>query len=265
MRCGISTACFYPDNTLLSLQTLADAGVEVTELFLNTFSELEDDFVAKLLDVQKQSGIDIVSVHPFTSQIEGFLFATEYAGRFEDGVRIYERYFKLCRALGAGKLVFHGDHKWAETRFPLEEYAKRFVALSAVARRYGVALCHENVSYCRLGDPGTVRKARPLFGPAAAFVLDTKQVLRYGADVEDMLAAMGEDIRHVHISDFLSGQDCIPPGRGRFDFEGLLHTLSANGYRGDLIIELYRDGFKTLDDLLQAKRYIEALLARTQP
>ena len=41
MQCGISTSCFYPQETAEALSALRGAGVETVEIFLNTFSELE--------------------------------------------------------------------------------------------------------------------------------------------------------------------------------------------------------------------------------
>lgn len=260
MRCGVSTACFYPQQTLDSLKMLADAGVVVTEVFLNTFSELEDGYIARLADVAAQNGMDVVSLHPFSSAMEGFLFASEYAGRFADGVQMYRRFFEAAQHLGAGRVVFHGDHAYNMERFAMPRYAERFRQLSAVAREYGVALCHENVSYCRLAQPAAVQELRPLLGADAAFVLDTKQAVRAGTTVWEMLRAMGKDVRHVHISDHSKQGNCLPPGQGEEDFAALIAALRAGGYRGDLIIELYEDNFGGMDDLAGALAYVQRLL-----
>lgn len=262
MRSGVSTACFYPEETSTSLAILADAGVPITEIFLNTFHELEDDYVAKLQDIIKASGIQVVSVHPFTSAMEGFLFGTEYQGRFEDGVKLYRRYFEVTQLLGADKLVFHGDHLYNIGKMHAGEYAKRFCALAAIASEYGVTLCHENVSYCRLASPDAVAELKPMLGQHAAFVLDTKQAQRFGAPVQAMAAAMGDAIQHVHISDFTSLKDCLPPGKGDFDFPPLLQQLKGTGFAGDFVIELYRDGFDTLQDLLDGMAFLNSLLAQ---
>lgn len=260
MRCGISTACFYPENTLESLKIVADAGVPVTEIFFNTFHELEDDYIARLLDIVKNTGIRVAAIHPFTSAMEGFLFGTEYKGRFEDGVKLYSRYFRAAQVLGADKLVFHGDHFYNTKKPPMPEYAHRFYELAAAGREYGVTLCHENVSYCRLASPVAVAEIKPLLGRAAAFVLDTKQAQRFGASVLDMADAMGDAVRHVHISDFTSRDDCLPPGRGNFEFPPLMRRLKENGFTGDFVVELYRDGFDTLQDLLDGVAFLNTMI-----
>lgn len=264
MRCGISTACFYPQETADALACIAAAGVPVTEVFLNTFHELEDEYVQRLQEIIKNTGIQVVSVHPFTSAMEGFFFATDYKGRMEDGLRIYRRYFEVCSALGASKLVFHGDHSWNIVNYSFEQYANNFVQLATIGKEYGVTLCHENVSYCRLGSPENVRQLRPLLGDNAAFVLDTKQVRRFDAPLEEMLNAMGDSVRHVHISDYDATRNCILPGRGELDIKDLLCKLNTMGYSGDLMIELYRDGFEDLSQLLDAMKYVNRLIRQTE-
>ena len=96
MRCGISTACFFPEDTLLSLQQVVQTGSPITEVFLNTFREAEDDYIHKLCQVVQQSGIQVVSVHPFSSMLDGFFFASPYATRFDDGMALFEKYYVAC-------------------------------------------------------------------------------------------------------------------------------------------------------------------------
>lgn len=261
MRCGISTACFYPENTLKSLQSVIDAGAPVTELFLNTFSELEDGFICKVKDMVSSSGIEISSVHPFSSIIEGFFFASWYEGRMDDGIGLYRCFFEICKELGADKLVYHGDHKRNERIFPDDRYAEIFRHLAGMGRECGVTLCHENVYYCRLGEPRRVKEIRPLLGEYANFTLDTKQVQRWGSTIEEMIDAMDGRICNVHISDYNGGQDdCLPPGAGQFDFSALISDLKAKGFDGDLIIELYREGFRDVAELREAMKYVNTLL-----
>lgn len=262
MRCGISTACFYPCDTLESLKRLADAGVSVVELFFNTDSELKDSYVAKIADVVSAAGIDVSSVHPFTAVMEGFYFASDYKTRLNDGLERYRRYYEICEFLGSDKLVFHGDHDYNVERFPILQYVENFKQLAALGHRYGVTLCHENVAYCRLGLPQRVRDLAPLLGQDAAFVLDLKQARRNQVPIEEMLSAMDGGIRQIHISDYDVGHNCLAPGRGEMDFAAFLGALSAEGYQGDLIIELYSDNYSSLDELVSSMHFVQALINR---
>ena len=116
MQCGISTSCFYPQETAEALSALRGAGVETVEIFLNTFSELELSYTERLRSVLQDAGMRAAALHPFTSGMETFFFASEYGGRLEDGLRIYRRYFEVCRVLGIPRVVFHGDY--SQTPFP---------------------------------------------------------------------------------------------------------------------------------------------------
>ena len=262
MRCGISTACFYPQETLESLKVIASAGVRVTEIFLNTFSELEDIYIARLLDVVKEHGMEVSSVHPFTSALDGFFFASHYPSRFNDGAQLYRRYFTAAHAFGADKLVFHGDNAAMADKFDCERYAENFRHLSEIGHEFGVMLCHENVSYCRLKDARAVQVLRPLFGKAAAFVLDTKQARRAAEPVEDILKAMSGAVQTVHISDYDANSACVAPGAGKFDFSGFFTKLRRQRYDGDIIIELYRDGFESVSDLLASMNYLSTFMGQ---
>lgn len=260
LRCGISTACLFPQDTLAALQQVIALGAPLTEVFLNTVSEMEPAYIARLERAVQASGIEVVSVHPSLSMLDGYFFASYYEGRFTDGLRVYRRYFEVCRLLGARLLVFHGDHAPNMDNYPHALYAGHFRELAAVGREYGVTLCHENVSYCRLGAPEVVREVRPLLEEAAAFVLDTKQAQRGDVDPLDMLRAMGRDVRHIHISDYSKRENCLPPGRGRFDFSRLLEELRRLDYGGDMVIELYRDGFDEPEELAGAMRWLQGLM-----
>ena len=57
MQCGISTSCFYPQETAEALSALRGAGVETVEIFLNTFSELELSYTERLRSVLQDAGI----------------------------------------------------------------------------------------------------------------------------------------------------------------------------------------------------------------
>lgn len=264
MECGVSTANFYPEYLLTAFEQLVAAKVPVTEVFINTFSEMEEDFLEQLLRAKEGSGMRVVSVHPFSAVMEGFFFASDYKTRFADGAEVYRKFFRACQVLGAGMLVFHGDHAFNEARFSMDKYVANFRALAEIGREYDVTLCHENVSYCRLGNPDAVRRFRALAGDDAAFVLDVKQVRRGGGDLEDMLDAMSGAIRNVHISDYTDTDFSLLPGRGCLDYTALAERLLAMGYEGDMLIELYRDNFGPPGELFGAMHEVGAQLACVQ-
>lgn len=78
MSVGISTACFYPAATEEALRCVAEAGAKVTEVFFNSPSELEPDFLRRISSIASDSGIRIRSIHPFTSFAEGYILFSQY-------------------------------------------------------------------------------------------------------------------------------------------------------------------------------------------
>ena len=112
MALGISTACLYPMAMEDSLQTLIDSGFREFEIFINTYSEMEPEFLTMLEEKLKPQGCRVKSLHPFTSGFESYLLFSNYERRFQDGASFYRRYFEMARRLGAEILVIHGDRSF---------------------------------------------------------------------------------------------------------------------------------------------------------
>ncbi len=254
MTCGVSTSCFYPMETIKSLQTLQNAQIDNVEIFLNTFSELEDDYMNALRTCLMKNNTQVVSLHPFTSSMETFFFASLYETRVTDGLQLYRRYFDACRKLGAKRFVFHGDYK--QTSFSFRQHCKNYSLLRKTAAEYGVEFCQENVVRCKCGTPDYIRRMREYTQDDVSFVLDVKQMRRANVSLNDMLDAMQNKISHVHISDESTVSDCVVPGQGNFDFDTLFSRLQKDGFAGDFIIELYRGNFNGIEDLTQGCAFL---------
>jgi sugar phosphate isomerase/epimerase len=259
LQCGISTACFYPQETADALALLCDSGIGVTEVFLNTFHELGPEYVDRIRGILSAAETRVIALHPFSSMLETFFFASEYRNRLEDGLALYRRFFEICRALEIPLMVFHGDY--LQTKFPFERHCENYLLLRKTAREYGVELCQENVVRCKCGRPEYIRRMREYTGDDVSFVLDVKQMRRADIPLEDMLKAMSGRIAHLHLSDGAPGNDCVTPGKGDFPFGTLFRALKAERFEGKMMIELYRGGFSTLAELREAAARMERLYA----
>ena len=78
MRVGIPTACFYPQPLEEILPVLAGLGVHAIEIFFNTESEFQPRFYEQIGMQARSCGLDVVSVHPYTSLMEGMLLFSDY-------------------------------------------------------------------------------------------------------------------------------------------------------------------------------------------
>jgi sugar phosphate isomerase/epimerase len=91
-------------------------------------------------------------------------------------------------------------------------------------------------------------------------VFDIKQSISSGYDPFDFLEQMKNDIVHVHLSDNTSQIDCMPPGRGTFDFKRLFDMLESVNYQGGYVIELYSKGYDVEKELELSKKYFDELV-----
>lgn len=251
---GISSASYYPETIEFAVEHLAKHRIPVTELFLNTWSEMKPDFILDLKQILEKGPTRVISVHPFTSMMESMLFFTQYTRRIDDGLEFYKQYFEFCNQVGAKYLVFHGAYQQmgCEDLF----YFEQFDRLNRAAKSMGVEVLQENVARCKSGSIEFICKMKKELGDSVHFVLDTKQCVRRGITAFEMLEAMGPQVSHIHISDFAPGEDCLPPGKGQFQFEKLFQILKKQEYQGAVLIEVYRQNYQLYQELIDAQKFL---------
>lgn len=255
MKIGISTASLYPLETEKALEFLCQNEIPVTEIFFNSPSELEADFVKNLASLSKAYGIEISSVHPCGSVGEPYFLFSEYKRRYKESMDFYKRYYRAAEILGAKTVVLHGDSLVGHISD--EEYCQRLLEMNETAHGFGVCISHENVNRFRAAVPEHVEKFRRLTGNRLNFTFDIKQSVRAGCEVDAMYSAMNGKIINVHISDNCKETDCMLPGKGDFDFKSLFDRLKADGYDGACLIEVYRYAYKEPSELLSAYNYVK--------
>ena len=75
MRIGASTACLYPMETEKAVATLIENGFRIIEIFFNSFSELEPEYLEKLNEYILKNNCEVVSIHPFYREWSHFYFS----------------------------------------------------------------------------------------------------------------------------------------------------------------------------------------------
>lgn len=257
MNIGISTGCLYPMLTEECISVLTEEGFNLFEIFFNTFSELEDDYIDKIKYILDSHNAKVISVHPFTSGYESYLLFSNYERRFIDGVNLYERYFHTAKRLGADKVILHGLRSDFKSSLTDSTYFERFRILSQRAKQYGVELLQENVNLFRSNSPEFIKNMSKAIPDSAKFVFDIKQALKAEISPYEMIDAMGKRLRHIHINDFSSDNKCVLPGKGCFDFEGFFNCINSVGYDGDIIIEVYRFSFDKIPELRKSYDFLK--------
>lgn len=262
MQTGISTACLYPEPLEASLKTLAAMRFQTFEVFFNTWSEFQPPFIESLRRITAAYNCRIRSVHPYTSGYESCLLFSNYERRFLDSAGFYEEYFRAARELGADFVVLHGQRDYQNSSISEEEYIDRYAYLNGRAKAFGVTLAQENVNRFRSEAPDFIRRMRRRLQDECSFVFDIKQAVRAGQDPFEMCSAMGERLVHVHINDHTEKEDCLLPGRGGMDYPRLFQMLHSFGYTGEFIIEVYRKNFTELQELTDARDFLNELVSK---
>lgn len=258
MTIGASSSCFYPDVTENSLERLGRLKIKTAELFLNSPSELSDEFINTIIDIKNKYGINIVSLHPFQSFAESFYLFSNYERRFTDSLPMYERFFEVTNRLGADIFIFHG----AKIPGSISDggYFERFKYLTELGKKYSVRVCQENVVHYRGENPEYLKRMKEYIGDDFGVVLDIKQAYRAHFEYTDFLKTVGENIRHVHISDRNSVKDCLPPLTGDFDFKRFFKDMKTAGCDGNYIIEIYDWSYSDDREIAEAKDKLEKIV-----
>ena len=243
MRCGISTACLYPEETETALRQLLSDGHKRFEIFFNTVREFHSPYLDRMKDALEEHGATVRSVHPFTCGYESVMLFSNYESRFEDSLEFYREYCEAARKLGADLLILHGMYTDFSSAEAEKRYFRRYRELYRMGQSCGVTVTQENVTRFVAEDPAFVARMREELHDECAFCFDVKQAVRSRVDIREMLRAMGEKLIHVHLNDNSPEKSCLLPGRGTMDFPALFRELKAMGYDGDIIIEVYRSDF----------------------
>lgn len=259
MKIGVSTASLYNMHTEDALLTLAELGVKNAEIFLNSTAELDGEVFAFMKKVVNEHGMNIISAHPFSSPMESLFLFSSYDRRVAEMLDMYKRYFAAMNELGAGIFVVHGAILSAKCSD--ERYMERLSLLIREGAKTGVTVAQENVSYCKSGNPDFLAKLSRDMGDEVKFVLDIKQARRSGCDPFDLVELIGGKVVHLHLSDSRPGKDCLPPGKGDFDFAALFRELKKRGYEKDAVIELYRDDYGDYAELTECVDYLSGIKA----
>lgn len=260
MQIGVSTASLYPLHVEDAFRELAVRGVKTAEIFANSTCEGQEPYISMIKDTAEQYGINIPSFHPFSSPMESvFLFST-YDRRVEEMLTLYRGFFESMQKLGAKIFVLHGAIQ--SSKCTPEHYVKQFRLLAEIGQEYGVTVAQENVCYCLSGRLDFLKMMKRELSQYAKFVLDLKQARRSGEDIFDYVDALGESLIHCHVSDANADSDCLPVGKGCFNFAELHRRMSANGFDGSYIIELYRHNYNDFDELKQSADVLSEIFGK---
>jgi sugar phosphate isomerase/epimerase len=256
MEIGLSSASFYPNiNTENTIALMKKLGFDTGELFLNTSTEYDEEFIKSLLDEKNKYNFRVNSVHGFSSSFEPFLFDV-YKRRRDDMFIYFRKVCKAAKMLGAEYYTFHGmrrqDLSFVDFKFIVEMYNK----LIYTAMEEGIKLSQENVSWCMSSDISFLRMLKEECRYPIYFTFDIKQSYKAVIEPEKYIDIMDQNIVNFHINDRDEHNLCLLPGKGTVNYKQLFHNLEKRGYEGIGIIEVYSNNYCDYNELINSKKFL---------
>ncbi len=259
MEIGLSLASFYPQHPEKTVELAKELGFDICELFINTFSELDSDYIKEFGRKCRKAGLRVYSVHPFTSAIENYMFFSIYDRRVSDACKLYAKYCEAAEYLGAEVINMHGDRGLAVS--DIDQYIECLKPIYELSQTYGVCIAHENVFFNSINHPDIAHKLVELLGDKIKFTFDIKQAHKGGSDPYELCNAMGKNIVNFHINDFDDQHICMLPGEGKADHKKIFGILKDNGYKGPALIEVYSNNYTSYDQIRKSAEYLRKILS----
>lgn len=260
MDVGLSSAVFYPYiETEDSINLISKMGFKCAEVFLNSATEYEEDFIKKLIEEKEKHNLKINSVHSFSSSFEPYLFDL-YKRRRKDMLTYFEKVCKAGSLLGAKCYTFHGARleggKFIDKKLSFEVYN----SLCYIAAENNIKLAQENVSWCMSSRPEYLSELIEECKYPIYFTLDIKQAYKAMRTPKEYLEVMKHNLINIHINDRDEKNVCLLPGKGNVNFEELFKNIRKYDYKGNMIIELYSDNYNSYEEIRNAKKYLESFM-----
>lgn len=241
---ALSSGAFYPHVATEDVPAAAAAlGIQTIEVMLQTRGEYEPEFISQLAANARNAGVRIRAIHTM-AHLHPMMDA--YPRRAEEGRVMFQQGIDAAAALGAGVIVWHGPRRdLVTTDEGWETFIHLTHDLATACGSAGITLALENVSRCALSQVRHVVRFAKRLGEIGTpkeigFVFDPFQAAEAGANPFMMLAAMGNRIVDVHISDYSEHNPSarhLPPGNGDLPWPALIRAIAGSGYSGPMMIE----------------------------
>ncbi len=257
---GMSSACFYPEvETENCIPLMKKYGFDTGEIFLNTPSEYEYDFLQKINERKLENDFKINSVHAFCAIFEPFLF-DRYERRRKDMFYYFRAVCRACKQLDAEFYTFHGmrnlEYESLDKNFIIEIYNQ----LTYIAAEEGIKLAQENVSWCMSSNLNFLSMIKESCQYPLYYTFDIKQAYKSNIEPVEYIKLMGKDLVNFHVNDRNEENVCLLPGKGKVDYLAISKALNSVGYKGNAIIEVYRENFNSLEEVTNSKKLLAGIL-----
>jgi fructoselysine 3-epimerase len=254
------------EETIKRIAGIGYDGIEIGAAAPHAYpSHLNKDRRKAIKRILDDGGIAVSSMLPAPGGGPGFNVASPLAEERREAIDQYKQVIELCSDLGGPTVMYiagwqiYGTSRiqaWAWSREALSEIAK-------TAADFGIMLVVEPTptdSNLVESCDDAIEMMEQVGAKNVGLMFDTQHAYYRNEVPTDYVYRMGENLRHIHLSEF--GR--LPPGAGRGDFVGLVSALREIGYKGYLTMEI---GFNRRDvepDLVarQAYEYLKPLVSK---
>ncbi len=256
MKVGISSASLFGRfHTEDAVQKLNELKVDTTEVFFETFSEYTKKFGKK---IKKMKGdIDVHSIHTLTTQFEPTLYSQNDRAQ-KESFDLLEGTLSAGEIIGAKYYTFHGVArvKRVPMTIDFDRVGRITNDIITSCKKHDMALAYENVHWAYYNYIGFFSELKKRC-PDLKGTFDLKQARQSNINYREFIDEMKGDIVTAHLSDVKEdGKMCLP-GKGTVDFDEMFSRLRDVGFDGALILEVYKNDFERLEELMESYYYIK--------
>lgn len=266
-KLALAGVTLLPEDGHATLQFAAVNGYQALELYGDFpqahFSDLNGGTREKLRRTAEEAGISL-SVHAPWIDLN---VASINRGIQAESVRQHKGTLDMAADLGAGVVVMHAGMVSGGVKIGREicfnHSIESIKEIAEHAARRDLLLCLENVLF----EPWAVDKTyRDLLTiqervgcPQLRFTFDFGHA-RLEKNIDEGLKALGQDIRHIHLSDnFGKADDHLVIGQGSMDYSPYLDFLRS--FQGLIVLEVRGLVENGRGRALESREYFRNLLA----
>ncbi|GAB3911329.1 sugar phosphate isomerase/epimerase [Kibdelosporangium lantanae] len=228
---ALSTASVYPQNAAKGFELAASLGYDGVEVMVWADPVSQD--VPALRNCARNHGVPILAIHAPCLLITQRIWSPDPEKRLRMAV-------EAAQDLGAPTVVVHPPFRWQR------RYADAFPELVAsLEAESGVAVAVENMFPVKpLARGRSVSAFKPSIDPTDAghkhYTLDLSHTAAAQVDAVDLAKRMGTGLRHLHLADGSGAprDEHLVPGRGTQPCDRVCEMLAANGFTGQVVLEI---------------------------
>jgi fructoselysine 3-epimerase len=218
--------------------------------------------IKKVLD---DHGIAVSSMLPAPGGGPGFNVASPLPEERREAVDQYKQVIELCSDLGGPTVMYiAGWQIYGTPRIQAWDWSREALTeISKTAADFGVQLVVEPTptdSNLVESCDHAIEMMEQVGAKNVGLMFDTQHAYYRNEVPTDYVYRMGENLRHIHLSELGRGA----PGTGPGDFAGIVSALREIGYKGYLALEIGFNRRNVEPDLVarQAFEYLKPLVSQ---